>query len=443
MGRLSEKKLNGIENDRHWMDYLHITAPVIITILGFVLAYQFVDPAPPDHIRIGTGQKQGAYHLFARQYQEILREEGIALELVDSAGSVENIRLLEEGLVDVAFVQGGLSGVSKSRDLYSLGSFFYEPLWLFLRSDLDANKISGLIQKRIAIGAKGSGTQALALQLLGDNQIDGSNTRLMPLNDKQSTEALLNGEADAAFFVASPKSQVIGGLLVSESFELLSFRRADAYTRTHRFLSKVVLPSGIVDMGNDIPPDDKVLLAATANLVGTGDLHPALIDLLIYAGGKAHGEGGWFERRDQFPTPEFADFPLSGDARSFYKRGPSFLQRYLPFWAATQLDRLKVMLLPLLALMIPLFKIMPSLYRWRMRSRIYPWYREVLAIDRRTYDSEANLDVGDELIKLHQIEREVANVRVPLSFTEELYDLRLHISMVRERLESLKRSVTG
>ncbi len=435
MGRPSEKKSNGTENDRHWMDYLHIAAPVIITILGFVFAYQFVDPAPPDHIRIGTGQKQGAYYLFARRYQEILKEEGIMLELVDSAGSVENIRLLEEGLVDVAFVQGGVSGVSESRDLYSLGSFYYEPLWLFLRSEIDVDKISGLIGKRVAAGAEGSGTQALALQLLGDNRIDGSNARLMPLNDQQSAEALLKGEVDAAFFVASPKSQVVGRLLVSESVRLLSFERAEAYTRTHRFLSRVVLPAGIVNFGLDLPPEDKVLLAATANLVGTGDLHPALIDLLIYAGGKVHGGGGWFERRGQFPTPDFADFPLSDDARNFHKRGPSFLQRYLPFWAATQLDRLKVMLLPLFALMIPLFKIMPSLYRWRMRSRIYPWYREVLAIDRRAYDSEANLDVGDALKKLSQIEREVANIRVPLSFTEELYDLRLHISMVRERLE--------
>jgi len=438
VGRQSEKKTSGTESDRHWMDYLHITAPVIITILGFVLAYQFVDPAPPDHIRIGTGQKQGAYYLFARQYQEILREEGIELELVESAGSVENIRLLEKGLVDVAFVQGGLSGASGSKDLYSLGSFFYEPLWLFLRNDLEVDKISGLIRKRIATGAEGSGTQALALQLLGDNRIDGSNAQLMPLNDRQSAEALLRGEADAAFFVASPESPVVGGLLVSESVNLLSFRRAEAYARTHRFLSRVVLPSGIVNMGLDLPSEDKVLLAATANLVGTGDLHPALIDLLIYAGGRVHGEGGWFERRDQFPTPEFADFPLSEDAKSYHNRGLSLLQRYLPFWAATQLDRLKVMLLPLFALMFPLFKIIPSLYRWRMRSRIYPWYREVLAIDRQAYESGANLDIDGVLKKLHQIERKVANVRVPLSFTEELYDLRLHISMVRERLESPK-----
>jgi TRAP transporter TAXI family solute receptor len=434
--RLSEKKSNGTENDRHWMDYLHITAPVIITILGFVLAYQFVDPAPPDHLRMGTGQKQGAYYLFARRYQEILREEGVDLELVESAGSVENITLLEKGLIDVAFVQGGLSGASQSGALYSLGSFYYEPLWLFLRSDVDAGKLADLIGKRISVGAEGSGTQALALQLLGDNRIDGANTRLMPLNDRQSAEALLAGEADAAFFVASPKSQVVGRLLLSESVSLLSFERAEAYTRTHRFLSRVVLPAGIVNMGLDLPPEDKVLLAATANLVGTGNLHPALIDLLIYAGGKIHGEGGWFERRGQFPTSDFVDFPLSEDARSFYNRGPSFLQRYLPFWAATQLDRLKVMLLPLVALMIPLFKIMPSLYRWRMRSRIYPWYREVLAIDRLAYDSEANLDISDALTKLSQIERDVANIRVPLSFTEELYDLRLHISMVRERLEN-------
>ena len=422
------------EEGHTFREQLHIFGPaLLLTLLGFLAAYQFVDPAPPDHIRMATGQKEGAYHLFAQRYQEILAREGIRLELINTAGSVENIRLLEKGEVDIAFVQGGLAGLSSDDTLRSLGSFYYEPLWLFLRKELEITQLTGLEQRRIAVGPEGSGTRVLALQLLNDNALTEANVQLLSHGGRQAADALLQGAVDAAFFVASSHSPVVRALLDSDSIHLMNFQRADAYTRLHRYLSRVILPEGIVNLRRNLPTQRTQLLTATANIVSHQDLHPALVDLLIYAGGDIHGEGGWFEERGEFPTPDYADFPLSEEARQFHKRGPSFLQRYLPFWAATQLDRLKVMLLPLIALLFPLIKIMPPLYRWRMRARIYPWYRDMLAIDRRRHQSRSEID--QSLADLGDIEREVSKISVPLSFAEELYDLRLHISMVRERLE--------
>lgn len=417
-------------------DHLHIYGPaILLTLLGFLLAYQFVQPAPPDSIRMSSGGPEGAYHLFAEQFAREMEQEGITLQVSTSGGSVDNIGRLERGEADIAFVQGGTAQFASGGKLRALGSLYFEPVWLFHRRQLPLRALTGLYGKRIAVGGEGSGTAALANQLMADNGINSSNTQLLPMGGREAADALLAGEIDAAFFVASPKSPVVRALLDAQDLKLMDFRRAEAYTRIHRYLSTVELPRGVVSLQKDLPRQSTTLLATTANLVIREDLHPALVDLLLQAAEEIHGKGGWFEDAGQFPAPRFLDFPLSKEARRHYDYGPPLLQRYLPFWAATLVDRLKVMLLPLLALLIPLFKIMPPIYRWRVRSRIYRWYREVLAIDRQTLEGTADAD--DALKLLGEIEREVAQVNVPLSFAEELYDLRLHIELVRDKLRQV------
>ncbi|MET0103825.1 MAG: TAXI family TRAP transporter solute-binding subunit [Sedimenticola sp.] len=418
-------------------DHLHIFGPAIaITLLGFLLAFQFVQPAPPARITIATGGLEGAYSLFGQRYREIIKREDIQLEVLNTKGSVENISLLESGKADIAFVQGGTEQASRGDELISLGSLYFEPIWVFHRSSLTLDRLTGLQEKSVAIGPEGSGTRAVALQLLSDNSITPSNARLIELSGRPAADALLKGDIDAAFFVASPRSPVVRALLDSTEISLMSFNRADAYARLHRYLSTVVLPEGVINLEHNLPRRETRLLAASANLVAHKDLHPALVDLLLQAASEVHGEGGWFEEQGQFPAAQFLAFPLSKEAKRFYKFGPPLLQRYLPFWAATLVDRLKVMLLPLVALMIPLFKVMPPIYRWRIRSRIYRWYREVLAIDRRSDVPGADIEVA--MGELNAIEEDVSKVSVPLSYAEELYDLRLHIGLVREKLQRME-----
>lgn len=434
----SNLKAGTLSSEHHPLrDHLHIFGPAIaITLLGFLLAFQFVQPAPPARITIATGGLEGAYSLFGQRYREIIKREDIQLEVLNTKGSVENISLLESGKADIAFVQGGTEQASRGDELISLGSLYFEPIWVFHRSSLSLDRLTGLQEKRVAIGPEGSGTRAVALQLLSDNAITPSNTRLIELSGRPAADALLKGDIDAAFFVASPRSPVVRALLDSTEISLMSFNRADAYARLHRYLSTVVLPEGVINLEHNLPRRETRLLAASANLVAHKDLHPALVDLLLQAASEVHGEGGWFEEQGQFPAAQFLAFPLSKEAKRFYKFGPPLLQRYLPFWAATLVDRLKVMLLPLLALMIPLFKVMPPIYRWRIRSRIYRWYREVLAIDRRSDVPGADIDVA--MGELDAIEEDVSKVSVPLSYAEELYDLRLHIGLVREKLKQLE-----
>ncbi len=420
--------------DRSIKDQVTVFGPaLLILLMGFILAYQFVDPAPPDRIRIATGEEGGAYYLFSQAYRDYLQREKVSLEILNTSGSIENIRLLESGKVDIAFVQGGVAEIAEAGNLLSLGSLYFEPIWLFHRKSMHIRQLTDLRHKRVGVGIEGSGTRALALRLLSDNLITESNADFRSMESRVSAQALVRGEIDAAFFVASPQSTVVHELLQADQIMLMDFKRADAYTRLHDYLSMVILPEGIIDLERNLPSRQTRLLATGANLVGHRNLHPALIDLLLQTATEVHGKGGWFEQAGQFPNPDYLDFPLIKEAKRFYKYGPPFLQRYLPFWAATLVDRLKVMMLPLVALLLPLFKIMPPLYRWRMRSRIYPWYKEVQAIDKEAYQTVPDID--HSLTELTRIEREVANITVPLSFTEELYDLRVHISLVQKRLE--------
>ena len=426
--------------DRALKDYLGIFGPAaFFTVLGFIVAYQFVQPAPPKQVVIATGMKEGAYYAYGKSYSEILARDGITLEVLSTAGSAENIKLLEAetGGVDVAFLQGGTGTLAAADDLVSLGSLYLEPLWLFYRANNSVDQISDLKEKRIAVGKKGSGTRMLAMQLLELNGLTSAPDLLISEGGEKAAKMLLEGSVDAAFFVTSHRSTVVRMLLESEKARLLSFDRAEAYTPRYRYLKEVRLAEGVIDFEKNIPSRDIILLAPAAQLVAREDFHPALIDLLLQAAEGIYGPGGLFEEPDEFPSTKYLDFPLDKEARRFYESGPPFLRRHLPFWAATLVDRLKIMLLPLLVLLLPFFKLMPPVYRWRVRSRIYRWYSELEGVDPRLQKNDIAGRVDQYLAKLDKIEDKVTRVSIPLSYTEELYQLRLHIEMLRNELRKI------
>ncbi len=374
-----------------------------------------------------------------------MARDGITLDVAATSGSVQNLGLLqaERDGVDAAFVQGGVEGDAKGgvegapaeAELRSLASLYFEPLWIFTRGAPAPARLPELAGLRLAIGAEGSGTRAVALQLLADNRLAEASGDLLPLGGMAAAEALRAGAVDAAFFVASPESSVVRGLLEAEGVQVLSLARAEAYTRRYHFLSKVVLPEGVIDFERNLPPRDTVLLAPTANLVAREDLHPALIVLLLQAAEEIHGAGGIFEKPGAFPAARYLDFPLHETARRYFKSGPPFLKRFLPFWAADLFDRLLVLLLPLITLLIPLLRIVLPTYRWRVRSKIYRWYRELQAVDDRLGKLGTLEQVGRSLAELDRIEAEVLQVSVPLAYADSLYHLRLHIDFVRAKLK--------
>jgi len=414
---------------------------VLITAIGLIVAYQFVEPEPPRKMTISTGSEAGAYYAYAQRYAPLLAEKGITLEVMTSAGSLENLQRLESGEADIAFVQGGIvppADDPESTRLRSLGSVSYEPVWVFYGGAEPIDKLYQLAGQRVAIGEEGSGIRGLALQLLAANDIPAQSRNLLPMASLAAAEALQQGQIDATFVVAAQEAPVVQVLLRSSGLSVVSFSQADAYLRLFPFLSKIVLPQGVVDLVRDVPPQDTVLLATTANVVVRDDLHPALANLLLQAMTEVNGKGGFFQHAGEFPAYKDHSLVLSDDARRYYESGPPFLQRYLPFWLAVLVERLFVMALPLIMLSLPLLKLAPAIYNWRVRSKVFRCYGDLKFLEndlRHHYDP---LRHQDYVARLDRIEDDASTRSIPLAFTDLLYTLREHINLVREKLHRLE-----
>ena len=425
-----------------WREALVTAWPLVLLLLaGFGVTLYFVKPAPPDHLVMSTGREDGTYHAFAKRYQEIFARNGVTLELVPSGGSRENLRRLSEDEAQIAFVQGGSVPQDKPPEgLLSLGSAFYEPLWVFVRSEKRPERLTELDGKRIAVIQESSSTRALAYRMLAANDVAvAPPDAAAPMNEYVAAEALQQGNLDALFVVAAPEAPVVQVLLRSPGIQLMNFAQAEAYHRRFPALFRIMMPEGSVDFVYDFPPQDTELLAATANLVAREDLHPALQSLMLSAMREVHGGNGFFQRRGEFPAYKDGDFPLSAAAERFYASGPPFLQRYMPYWLAVLLDRFLILILPLVTLLLPILRFAPALFSWRIRSRICRAYGELkfLENDIRSHRRAAMTpeEYDDLHARLEVIEIAASRMPIPVRFSDLLYTLKTHINLVREQLE--------
>lgn len=409
---------------------------IVILLISFVFAYQFVKPAPPKKILLATGQDGGAYQHYGEQLAAYLATEGIQAELLETAGSVENLELLNrDDVVYLGFVQGGLAESLPTENVMALGSLYLEPLWLFLSATTEIDELSDLAGKRIAVGAQGSGTRAVSMRLLNAHGIDESTANFVGLSSDELGQGLMTNAIDAAFIIGAPESKQVASLMIHEGVTLRSLQRADALVRRYPYMSKITLPEGALDLRAGIPGADVETVALTAMLAANKELHPALVDLLLVGSTEIFSKHSLLADAEEFPTPRFADLPLSEDAERFFKRGPPFLLRYLPFWAATLIDRLWVMLLPMVGLAIPLMKLVPPAYRWRIRRRLLSLYAKLEQIDPLVNAVKDDEDLAARLKSLDRLDTGSVIKAVPKSYTDDVYKLRRDIDLVRRRLQ--------
>ena len=413
---------------------------ILLAVALLALAYWWLDPNPPKRVTLATGPAQSAYEEFGKRYAKALKLDGITVELVTTQGSAANLQLLRDGKVDLGFVQGGTSDYTDAdkENLESLGSLFLEPLWLFYQ-ETAAKKITttatltALTQLqglRINTGTPGSGVPSLMSKLLDSNRVDPASLKIFSLEQTPATMAFLGGEIDAIVFASAPESLMVQMLLQTPGVKLMNFPQSDAYSRRFDFLSATRLPRGVVDLAANIPPEDVRLVGPTTALVARSSTHPALLQLFALAGNAMHGGAGWFKRARAYPNIENNELPIAKEAERAIKSGPPLMQRYLPFWQANLIERMWLVLSFILVLLLPLSRILPPLYTFRVRSRIFRWYGQLRDIELRI-SSRGNSQL---LKELNDLESRAEKVTVPLSYTDELYALRSNIHLVRKKL---------
>jgi TRAP-type uncharacterized transport system substrate-binding protein len=423
---------------------------VLIAIALLVAAYAVLDPTPPKRVVLATGPEHSAYAGWGELYAAELKRFGIRVELRPTIGSLQNRRLLRDPKekVDVAFVQGGSNDggqpangkKEEMEDLVSLGTIAYDPVWIFYRAE-SAKKlgkdavVTALPQMRgwrVNVGERGSGTPGITGRIFAANFVERDELKRTNLDETAAVVALLGGELDAAVLVSPPESQMVQMLLQTPGIRVYEYVQAESYARRYPFLSPVVLPRGVVDIARDVPSADTTLIATTTSLLARENIHPALVQLFVQAAARIHSGPGWIARAGTFPNPRQSEFPLAKDAARYYQSGPPLLQRYLPFWLANLIDRMWVALFSIVAVLIPLSRLVPPLYAFRIRSRVFRWYRNLRQIEN---DAGLREKTPAELVAaLDRLEGRVAGITVPLSYNDELYALRQHIDLVRERL---------
>lgn len=416
-----------------------IIGPVILLVVAAIwIALQFVQPAPPKRVVIATGGQSGGYFTLGQRYAAHLKKHGITLEVATSAGSIENVARLRDPRsgVSLALVQGGITNGQDAPELVSLGRLFPEPLWIFYRAAQPIDQLHQLAGKRVAVGAEGSGTRHLVLNLLKASQIDAGAATLLPISGNDAANELLAGSIDAAFLALAPEAPVIQALIREPSVRLMSLAQAEAYTRLFPYLQKIVLPQGAFDLVRGIPAIDVQMVAPVAALLAREDLHPAVIGLLVDAAKEVHGKGGLFHRVGDFPRPLDPEFEIQEDAERHYKAGPSFLRRQLPFWLANFIERMSVIAVPLAGALLPLIKLGPAVYRWRIRRRLYYWYGRLKALEASVAGDRSSENLSYFLDEVASIDEAVATIPVPSTHADQYYSLRAAIDLVRQRLKA-------
>ncbi|MGB5792194.1 TAXI family TRAP transporter solute-binding subunit [Poseidonibacter sp.] len=416
--------------------FLSISIPIILLVIAsFYITAQFIQPSPKKEFTSATGSKDGQYYKTALLYKKILEDEKVKVNIVTSSGSMQNLQLLQDKKVDIAFVQNGIELNEKQKHLKAIGSIYYEPIWVFYKNKkYTIDYIVELTSKKISVGVEGSGTNHLALQILKDNGISKENSTLYSYDSSKSKKLLMNDKIDAMFVVGSANSKVIKELLEDSSINVFSFKRSKAYSRKYNYLESLSLYEGTIDLYRNIPYEDSNLLATTANLVINDSLSDELQRLLLRKLFTIHNKKGLFEKNDQFPNISNLTIPVSEEAQRYYTYGDTWLEKIFPYWIASNLDRLKILLIPLLTLLFPLFKGVLPLYRWSIRSKIYKWYDKIQGID-KIIDELNLVELKQNLEELEKLRKEIKNeTKVPLSYMGEYYDLIMHLELLISQL---------
>ena len=406
----------------------------IVAIISLALIHFF--PAPPPKVVMATAFKGASFDFYGRQYREIFTRYNVDLELRETAGAVENVKLLQDPKsgVQIGFVTGGVSDGKRAPDVLSLGTVYNQPFWIFYSSNEQFDRLSQLKGKRIAVGPVGSATRFTAEQILGKGGINSENATLLPFAGTSADKALSEGKVDVVWIIGVPEATAVQSFLRNPNVRLMSFPMAEAFTRIFPDLNRLVLPQGVVDIDRNIPPADVQLIATTSKVLIRGDLHPEIVQLLLQTMKEVHSGSDIFHRGGEYPNGTDGEYPVAATATDFYKNGPSLMQRHLPLWLSVHVQRAIAVLVTGIAIGFPLFRFLPQLYNWMTRRRLFYWYGQLKALE-ASFDANPNdKQLVEKQAEIERIEDAVSHIRFPLTFSDQVYNLRSHIDIVRRKI---------
>ena len=409
----------------------------LLSVAGLIVAFSVLNPTPPRTVVMSTGPAGSAYAAFAEQYREHFAANGINLQMRRSGGAQENLeRLVDQNDdVQVAFITMGSPDDAATEKLFSLGAMFFEPLWVFASDDDIANRnLTSVSEKKISIGLPGSRSNSAARQLFRLLGFAADDLPFLELDPQIAAAQVKDGTIDAVILVTNAATPLVKDLLASTSVTLVDFVRASAYTALYPQLKKLVVPAGVGSLAKNLPPNDVNILASTAILAVRRDIHPAIQTLLLDAASQIHAAPDLFHADGRFPSVTVYRLPLSPEASRYYTSGRPFLQRFLPFWLAILVMQVLVAALPLLGLIYPALKFMPSAFDWAMRRRIFLLYGELRVLESELPASIANNSVDDFIRKLDDLDSRVRNLKMPINFSNLVFALRSHVNVVRARI---------
>jgi TRAP transporter TAXI family solute receptor len=399
-------------------------------------ALEYFVPAPPKKIVIAAGSKGGAYEFYAQKYRDILARNHVTLEIRNTEGTVENLKLLQDPTsgVSVGFVQGGASNSTRVPDVESLGRINYLAFFIFSRSTDSFSDLTQLKGKSVAVGPESSGTNLVVTKILRTNGITPQNTTFLPLAGRAAVDALDSGKADVLILGSVLEAPLIQNLLRDPGVRLISLPRVKALTRKFPFLTRLELPSGVIDLESHIPANDVTLIGTTSSLLVREDIHPEIIGLLARALVEVNSEPGVFQQFGEFPTQSDPEYPMAEAAHDFYKNGPSLLQRYLPFWLTSYVRRLLAVMVTVIAIAVPVFSYAPKVYLWVLRRRVLALYRDLRVIEAGLRPGVSPSQLSEYQHGLEKIDR--ASGVLPMRHSDLFFALRTHIDLTRARLVS-------
>jgi len=420
-------------------DRLFLWVSVAVVLLVGLASIRLIGPRIPREIYLLTGPEGSVFHEDGQRYKSYLEDRGIAVHVVETGGSVDNLHnLLEIDRPQAAFVEAGIEqnvDLGEGLDqLTALGSLYVEPLWLLARTGVPVEDVGDLSGLRVALGPDGSAVQRLALAILGLNDLAEAVRweEFTALSGTAAPDAIRRGELDAFFIMGTPDADALAPMLRSEDLKPVSLTRTAAYARRFPFLAAVTLPEGILDFGRDVPERDLQQLAASVNLVARENLPPALVDLLLDAAVAVHGGRTLYTDHGAFPSPQHTSLPLNDSADEWYRTGPSPLQRVLPFWLATILDRFLGFAAAVGGAALAMFGILPRLFALKFEFTANGYWRRLEKLEKRMAAGE---DAGEVRARLDALLAESASLGVPLHVRPAYLELRQAMHDMGERLD--------